>query len=141
MPRYVVLVVLIATFSSAGCGTIMNVYGPPTSTGYPPLKIYGGVQSAAASGKECFVRSEPIARKIVSVPQGVYYWGLDLPASAVGDTLTLPQTITAEINCSINDYYFPGWHDGGATVTDDSGSGPHANPRRLAHHGGTESGG
>jgi len=69
--------------------------GPVTA----PRKIYGGVARDGRAGRGWFEEGKPLL--------GLYVWGVDLPLSAVGDTLTLPFTIRAAIDRGIEDYYFP----------------------------------
>jgi uncharacterized protein YceK len=79
----------LALSALSGCGTVYNLQGGGTP--------YGGVSEAAQAGADawrywhhpegaCIPPSFDLAR-------AVYLFGIDLPLSAVGDTLTLPVTI------------------------------------------------
>ena len=95
---------LAATFALSGCGTIGNLAGNESVASYmldpinrlsPEARIYGGV-AGDVSVWELMPGTRP----------GSYLWPLgavlasftmlDLPLSAVGDTLTLPLTAYAE---------------------------------------------
>ncbi len=92
-----------------GCGTIVNFNGSPGK------EIYGGVKQDALSGSDHFVEAfssscpsfspvpeKPSLGKQVLIKSfcagcGVCMWFVDLPISAVADTLTLPVTIPAAL--------------------------------------------
>jgi len=59
-----------------------------------PKKIYGGVAVDAYAGAGWFQEETLDPPKALL---GAYVWGVDLPLSAVADTLTLPVTIRAAI--------------------------------------------
>jgi len=87
-------VALATTALLSGCGTIANMqpggWIAPTGTGDEETRVYGGVKddtiairnwaTAVANGEQ-----DSAARLLV--------WSLDLPLSAIGDTLTLPYTM------------------------------------------------
>ena len=93
MSRFARKVCLLAALTAAGCGTIGNL----TDRG----KIYGGV---CRDGKEVCQAGEELihppevpsatAKKNVAI---LILATLDVPLSAVVDTLTLPMTITLTI--------------------------------------------
>ena len=92
-----------------GCGTIVNLSGSPGK------EIYGGVKQDALSGSdhfaEAFSSSCPTFSPVPEKPSlgkkvlmksfcagcGVCMWAVDLPISAVADTLTLPVTVPAAL--------------------------------------------
>ena len=99
-------VTLLAAISASGCATYLNVCDVQTS---PPgqgdsitpvdgrweasKEVYGGVRTDAAFGTGMLVNEvfvDPWA-----VPLGLTVLLIDLPLSAVGDTLTLPITVPA----------------------------------------------
>lgn len=93
----------------SGCGTLFNVVNyeiPPQpelsiwkeGPVVAPRKIYGGVALDGEIGKSW------IEDGIILPTVGI--WLVDLPLSAVGDTLTLPLTIPAAIDRSIENYYY-----------------------------------
>jgi hypothetical protein len=74
-----------------GCGTIQNFY--PGESREPRLKVYGGVKRSVASLQEAL--GHDVAAALL-----VLYWPVpvgDIILSAVGDTVTLPVTICAEV--------------------------------------------
>jgi uncharacterized protein YceK len=90
MRRAVFVLVAVAL---AGCGTIANVGGGRWRTS----KIYGGVLRDVKSTEDWIAdySAEPKTgiMRDVGVGVGVGLIAIDLPLSAVGDTLTLPITI------------------------------------------------
>jgi len=79
----------------SGCGTIANFGGK----GWQNTQIYGGVLRDVKSAQD-FIATNPIApetdiQKDVGTVVGVGIIGLDIPFSAIADTLTLPITIPA----------------------------------------------
>ena len=98
-----------------GCGTLLNFTAIPpahpdaetllanSSAGMPAAKeIYGGVYIDALAGKGWFEEATLDPPKALL---GHYVWTVDLPLSAIGDTLTLPFTIPAEVERGVNEYY------------------------------------
>lgn len=102
---------LIAALS--GCGTAVNCL---SFSGRPPRAIYGGVKQDAQSGAdhlaEAFARSCPtfsplpdnnpslgtqLLTRSFCAGCGLCMLAVDLPVSAVADTLTLPVTIPAAL--------------------------------------------
>jgi uncharacterized protein YceK len=105
---------LATVFSVAlgGCGTVVNC----TSVSGPPARsIYGGVRQDAENGTrhlaEAFTGPAPSFTEMPQPPSagrdfasksfcaacGVCMLAVDLPVSAVADTLTLPVTVPATI--------------------------------------------
>jgi uncharacterized protein YceK len=89
--------------SASACGTLDNVRVryplPPPAVSEPPNQIYGGV---TADAKEFWGLAKLGPLSIVDPWFPVYVAQLfgsfiDIPFSAVGDTLTLPVTISATI--------------------------------------------
>jgi uncharacterized protein YceK len=89
----------------AGCGTILNLKDPPGSQ-VPRKRIYGGVQLDVANGTQAFEEvctAEGHQKYQTAVPRGVtlalgaYLLAIDVPLSAIGDTLTLPITVCATL--------------------------------------------
>jgi uncharacterized protein YceK len=71
----------------SGCGTAQNVILPKQ-----PMRVYGGVQRDLEKIGDGVVPRPGAERPVLT---GL--WGLvDLPFSAVGDTLTLPVTVPAQ---------------------------------------------
>ena len=112
---------LLLVLPLCGCGTLMNLRTPApgqtTSASRVPRTIYGGVRLDAAAGRRSFeAAGEYPAQALV----GAFVWGVDLPASAVAATLTLPLTVPAAINREIERYYFPPDQPPHATAASDS---------------------
>jgi len=87
------LVILIP----CGCGTIAN-FG---EKGWANARIYGGVQRDLKSAED-WLAYRPISKESelqhdVGTVVGTGLIGLDMPLSAIGDTLTLPITVPAAI--------------------------------------------
>ena len=97
MTSTTILAVLAAlTFLAAGCGTAHNLDGECVP--------YGGVSRAAKEGSEhwalwCSPSGHCIPPALDLVQAG-YSFAVDLPLSAVADTVTLPWTISAATNKS-----------------------------------------
>jgi uncharacterized protein YceK len=98
--RFITL--LLAAVTASGCGTLVNLRPLPAYPQVPgegatwaaPKKIYGGVAFDAHAGAGL------LQEATLDPPKGLlgaYVWGVDLPLSAVGDTLTLPVTIRAAL--------------------------------------------
>ncbi len=98
--------------SCAGCGTLRNVatspmFGPPL----PPEKmVYGGVRedtkritTAFGDIKQFGDAQKSLGTNAVDAASSA----IDVPLSAVGDTLTLPITVPAAIDRAVADYYYP----------------------------------
>ena len=93
--RTTVIVVLAAPMLLSGCGTVANIQ--PWESITPPgyrgevSRIFGGVQTDCtairASAKEVANGEHDSAGRLL-------IWTLDLPLSLIGDTLTLPYTLT-----------------------------------------------
>ena len=87
--------------SAAGCGTINNmIVGTPPAVGTcePTLEVYGGVRSDVGDALHALTPpySESPVEKIERVA-GASISVIDVPLSAIGDTLTLGKTIPAAI--------------------------------------------
>jgi uncharacterized protein YceK len=99
----------VLAFGLGGCGTIVNLNGSPGK------EIYGGVKQDALSGSDHFVEAfssscptfspvpekQSLGKKVMiksfCAGCGVCMWFVDLPISAVADTVTLPVTVTAAL--------------------------------------------
>jgi uncharacterized protein YceK len=99
---------------ATGCSSLMNVsgnyfaFGPTDQFSKPPPKrVYGGVRLASQMGWDYTHYKSQDGAELFAVPYGIGIWAIDMPLSAVGDTLTLPVTIPAALERSIHDYYFP----------------------------------
>jgi uncharacterized protein YceK len=100
--RTAVIVVLAAPALLSGCGTLANIQStesikPPGGHG-EVSRIYGGVQTDCtairASAKEVANgEQDSVAR--------LFIWTFDLPLSLIGDTLTLPYTLTHPTDLSL----------------------------------------
>jgi uncharacterized protein YceK len=108
------LAVLLAS-ALGGCGTAVNCLG---AKGTAPREIYGGVKQDAQNGTthlaEAFSPSCPSFSSPIKTPSageklmtrticagcGVCMLAVDLPVSAVTDTLTLPVTIPTALKRS-----------------------------------------
>jgi uncharacterized protein YceK len=94
MTRLVVLGMLALTLSAgSGCGTVMNLEDKPAiglqrPPGTPANRVYGGVRLDADRGWDALSDGSNPAL-------GMYLWFVDLPLSALGDTVTLPITLRA----------------------------------------------
>jgi uncharacterized protein YceK len=82
-------------FALTGCGTLTNLQEKPEllftrDPDAPPKRIYGGVRISAEEGWKDLTGGWGL------VP-GTCRWVVDVPLSAVGDTLTLPVTIPATL--------------------------------------------
>src|SRR4051794_8874672 len=93
---------LAAICSVSGCGSMLNtLYFAPMEGGG---RMYGGVSLDAEQGSK-YIRNTFSSdqapdngsdkSKPVMLALGVYFLAIDLPLSAVADTLTLPWTIRA----------------------------------------------
>jgi uncharacterized protein YceK len=110
MRRVAAWLVVVLTPAAVGCGTFINLipehhkYGRP---GPRPLKVYGGVQTDFDFGTETMAKAfqgeqprslGPVAKVLGAgyiAGMGAWFLVVDLPLSAVADTLTLPVTIPA----------------------------------------------
>jgi uncharacterized protein YceK len=95
--RFFVLIVC-ATPALHGCGTVLNMCHPET-------RAFGGVETDAILGP-CFLASGVTRAVVDSPPQkfspeveiGLGAWALvDLPFSVIGDIVTLPWAVRAEL--------------------------------------------
>lgn len=96
----------------SGCGTVVNCF---SVNGAAERSIYGGVRQDAANGYrhlgEAFAPTPPTLSELPKPPNaardfaaksfcaacGVGMLAVDLPVSAVADTLTLPVTVPATL--------------------------------------------
>jgi uncharacterized protein YceK len=98
---------LLVVLLCSGCGTMNNLTSSnsPTSEGEiskPPPRIYGGVRGEWSELRA--MRFDDVyCMNLIFVP----LYLVDHPLSAIGDTLTLPYTVAAEVARSINAYYCP----------------------------------
>ncbi|MFN0196819.1 MAG: YceK/YidQ family lipoprotein [Planctomycetaceae bacterium] len=116
-PFQILIAVSLTAVITSGCGTILNftvwdIRNVRTQSSFEegyhsaPQKIYGGVTTDAAWGKS--ILSEAVTNPdTANLPRdawlGLHIWFVDLPLSAVADTLTLPLTIPATIKRAKND--------------------------------------
>jgi uncharacterized protein YceK len=85
---------------SAGCGTMTNLQFParidaPESSS-EICKPFGGVILAARIGKEYLTNPVSPAHGMTELSPllALYFWGIDLPLSMIGDTITFPIAAT-----------------------------------------------
>lgn len=111
-PRAAAFLAAVLAVGLSGCGTVVNcvsVNGPAARS------IYGGVRQDAANGSrhltEAFTGPAPsfsempkppsfgsdLASKSFCAACGVCMLAVDLPVSAVADTVTLPVTVTSTL--------------------------------------------
>ena len=94
------VLVIVASFLS-GCGTVANL-SVGARDGWKNAQIYGGVRRDVQSAEDWFAHSwtpssNPDWQQDIGAVVGVGLVGLDVPLSAIGDTLTLPITIPTSI--------------------------------------------
>src|SRR5262245_46119000 len=95
------LAVVLPVFCVSGCGTLCTLpelSGLRFSSIYPTECVYGGVLLDAESGVERLKTSVSKSadwRHLDNLVAGAYCLLVDLPLSAVADTLTLPITLRA----------------------------------------------
>jgi uncharacterized protein YceK len=83
----------------SGCGTMHNFLGD--SADGAPCEVFGGVRSDVRTGVKCL--REPTGDPNNSALQqcakitGWYLLAVDLPLSAVADTVTLPSTVLIQL--------------------------------------------
>jgi len=109
LKRFLALLTTALAIVLTGCGTALNFHDGSNSLWLKndePRKVYGGVSLDAQCGSSLLVEAvtevEPIC-----LAWGAWILAVDLPLSAVADTLTLPFTIPASIDRSIDDFYLP----------------------------------
>jgi uncharacterized protein YceK len=101
---FTILLVLGLTCAASGCGTLHNVGLGGCCCGggrAERLKVYGGVRhdltAAGESAAEVVAGVDPLPRRVgMMALQGVVTV-VDLPLSAVADTLLLPVTVRAAV--------------------------------------------
>lgn len=91
---------LVATCCLGGCGTLNNTIvgtGPAPPHEYtPPLEVYGGVREDLRTIVDGVTPPYPDSfGEGLSQALGTAMLIVDVPLSAVGDTLTLPKTLPA----------------------------------------------
>jgi uncharacterized protein YceK len=94
------VLVIVAGFLS-GCGTLANIE-TGARQGWKNVQIYGGVRRDVQSGQDWFAHSWVPPKQLELMQNlgaivGVVLVGIDVPLSAVADTVTLPVTIPASI--------------------------------------------
>ena len=91
------LLLLLSTLYAAGCGTLGNTIG----IRYPSehLRVYGGVQLDVEQTQESVAKAKDAktTNERVEACVGLFISTVDMPFSAVADTLTLPFTIPEAI--------------------------------------------
>lgn len=92
---------VIVTGLLSGCGTVANL-AVGAREGWNNVQIYGGVRRDVQSAGNWLAHSWVAPEKLefmqdIGAIVGVGLVGIDVPLSAVGDTLTLPVTIPASI--------------------------------------------
>lgn len=95
--RYLWAAAAGAALTGSGCGTVRNL----SSIG--ERSPYGGVKCAHEWAGEC---AKPDNRMMFR-KVGLVLWTLDLPLSALGDTLTLPYTLMVSVGRHINSSHLP----------------------------------
>lgn len=91
----------LAALVPGGCGTVANLE-IGARQGWKNAQIYGGVRRDVKSAQQFFAdnwtppNNSDVQQDIGAVV-GVGLVGMDVPLSAIGDTLTLPVTIPAAI--------------------------------------------
>lgn len=93
--------VAVAALILSGCGTFANL-SIGARQGWKNAQIYGGVRRDVASATDWVQHSwtwgdQFDLQRDVGTVVGVGLVGIDVPLSAIGDTLTLPVTIPAAI--------------------------------------------
>jgi uncharacterized protein YceK len=111
-PKATACLAAVLVVGLSGCGTVANCIGV---NGVPARTIYGGVRQDAENGcrhlGEAFFGPAPsfsampkppnaagdLASKTFCAACGVGMLAVDLPVSAIADTLTLPVTVPATL--------------------------------------------
>jgi uncharacterized protein YceK len=91
----------IASLFLCGCGTVANLE-TGARQGWKNAYIYGGVRRDIQSEKDWIAHSWTWGKNLdviqdIGSAVGVVLVGIDVPISAVGDTLTLPLTVPVAI--------------------------------------------
>jgi uncharacterized protein YceK len=85
----------------SGCGTLRNLPDNRNGADSAPRQVYGGVQIDVRSASYCIqdaigeIPPFPAAAPAVLFALGTYTLLVDLPVTAIGDTLTLPYVLLA----------------------------------------------
>ena len=95
-PMRIPIILLIVAIVPLGCGTVANLQYPARidaaegSTEF--CQPFGGVILDARAGKEYLVNPISPAHGMTELSPllALYFWGIDLPLSIVGDTITFP---------------------------------------------------
>lgn len=92
----------------SGCGTMHNVWSCFDER-VPQKLVYGGIREDRLKIREAAHQtiSSSKPREVTSGMARVVTRSVDLPFSAIGDTLTLPITIPEEIDRIVAAYYLP----------------------------------
>jgi uncharacterized protein YceK len=106
MSRAVIAVAALTLAGITGCGTTMNIAEPNPLGGDPHRKpaeitVYGGVVNDVRFAKTA-AGHDGVAPKLLAAAAV-----LDMPFSAIADTLTLPLTVAATTARAIRDYRAP----------------------------------
>jgi uncharacterized protein YceK len=90
---------LLAAPLLAGCGTVLGNVGGLSFMSDHRMEPYGGVKLCLEVGTHCFKEAgDPREQNRLGASLcGAYWLALDLPMSAVADTLTLPLTVPATL--------------------------------------------
>jgi uncharacterized protein YceK len=107
-----------------GCGTTANIHLPKELGGRNQLEVYGGVSNSVAMARTCADR-DGVGPKFLAA-----LVALDVPLSAIGDTLTLPITMTV----AAWRLYESSREEAKPPPADDKPAGGHLVPERI--HGG-----
>jgi uncharacterized protein YceK len=94
----------LAVAGLGGCGTVMNLSPEPATlwlSESPTQRVYGGVRYDAVMGGGALLLGLFGAPGLL--PLGAYVLAVDMPLSFVGDTLTLPWTVSAAFDRSRGD--------------------------------------
>jgi uncharacterized protein YceK len=98
----------VAVFALGGCGTVHNFYGDDADA--PPCRVFGGVRSDVTTGVRLIhfnpaedhgdypaqLCADP-AVQMYAKTIGWYLLTVDMPLSAVGDTVTLPGALLGQL--------------------------------------------
>jgi len=97
-----------AAMPIVGCGTVNNLTRPnQLSQEYAPTEpvrqVYGGVRAEWSELNRWGYEPEAVPFALIFKAATC----IDLPFTVIGDTLTLPFTIAADVQRGISEYYFP----------------------------------
>ena len=98
--KRLVSVAILAICAISGCGTAINLACPVTAAGHP-AQVYGGVKHDVEVCQSCKNESMFLSGMGNSSAWfselAAYLVALDVPLSAVADTLTLPITLPTQL--------------------------------------------